>query len=505
MAVHGPILTVSPGPDQQNRIDPNHMTDHEHAVTEYHAQFRRIVVRTLILFACAALLLAAGRVLHDWQPSRRAIPLVTGDVLYYRAATFGTHHVPPGLPGIVRRLPTPLRTQIGRALRIGPAPGQHITPEPRLVLWFDDTHPSITNRTAPVPIEWMLADQHGRTAGPKTRTWLQPGGPRLTYVEFPASPRRDRFLQLHAFAQGATPNPIPAGHTIFLNPYRATVSDWESDPLPLTHTNGAVECTLFTLVTGVGPNTQWTFEPKDRFALSGQPADPGAEPQTCALFSFREPENPRAPWTVAGVRLRDATGNNIVANSTSVSQASEFLLLAFSPSLWPDETWQLEVQGKRTANATFNKDEIVEFRALPLPPQGHIQPIDRVIHRGNLELRLQELENRPPLADPSYHHHSDLPAASLSVSNLDPDQFVDLVEVTDDQGRILKPGGWSRTHDEPVTFRFAIRAIPEGAQTLNIRLAVHRGRSFLFQVRPELCPAEGWSFRLPDLPPVSQD
>jgi hypothetical protein len=464
------------------------MTNEETAQIEYRIQFRRIVVRTILLIACAALFLAVGRVLRDWQPDRRAIPLITGDILYYRGITFGTNHVAPGLPRLVQAMPSGLRNSIARYLRLAPGSGQHFTSEPRLVLWLDDTHPFLTNRTAPISMEWMLGDASGVTAGPKVWTSLAPGRPGLVRLEFEAFPRRSRILQLRAFARVMTGPIRPAGSLVVPNLYRSFAPEWESDSLPLTRTNAGLECTLLALPTGVGSGTQWTWEEDATITLSCEPADSESELRTAGAFSFWDPDGVDGDWTIANVLMNDATGNELSSKSASTSSGHGVILYSFEPWLWPEETWRLDVWAKRTAKAKFTPEERYDFRAVPLPPEGESRRIDRVIRRDGHQVRLESID-----------HESSGPDSQIkvSVSNLAEGFYLDLIEVLDDQGRVLSQAGWSMGHGNPTEARFFIREISRDAQTIDIHLAVHRGRPFVFQLRPERAPTNGWSMRFP--------
>jgi hypothetical protein len=466
-----------------------HMMNEEKAAqTEYKIQFRRIVVRTFLLIACAALFLAVGRVLRDWQPDRRAIPLITGDILYYRGTTFGTHHVAPDLPRLVQALPSGFRKPIVRYLRLAPGSGQHITSEPRLVLWLDDTHPFVTNRTAPVSMEWMLGDASGATAGPKVGSVLAPGQPGLVRLEFEAFPRRSRILHLQAFAR-IMEGPIrPAGSLVVPNLYRNLTTEWGSDPLPLTRTNAGLECTLLALPTGVGSKTQWTREEDATVTLSYDPADSTSELRTTAAFSFRDPTGLDEDWTVANVLMHDATGNELASKSASTSSANGVILFSFNPYLWPEETWRLNVWAKRTAKARFTPEEQFDFLGVPLPAEGQTRLLERVIRRNEREVRLESIDHQ------SAGRNSQI---TVTVPNLGEGLYLDLIEVIDDRGRPLSQAGWSMSHDNPGEARFAIHEIPHDAQTIDVRLAVHQGRPFVFQIRPERASTNGWSMRFP--------
>jgi hypothetical protein len=476
------------------------MTNETRAQIEYQTQFRRIVVRTVLLIACAALFLAVGRVLRDWQPDRRAIPLLTGDVLYYRGATFGTNHVAPGLPGLLRRLPSTLRDPIVRYLRLAPGSGQHWTSEPRLVVWLDDTHPLVTNRTAPVTIDWKLGDQSGATAGETVSSSLSSTQPGLIRLEFDAFPRRARILHVQAFTRLMAGSMRPAGGLMVSNPYRSTVVEWESGSLPLTQTNAGLECTLLALPTGVGSRVEWKWEEDASVTVSCEPEDLGGELQSAGLFSFRDPGGPAPDWTVANVRLSDATGNQLRSTSTSTSPGHGVVLFSFKPSLWPDETWRFEVLAKRTATAAFTAEEQFYFEGVPVPPEGDTERIDRVIRRGDLEVRLEQLEHHPPLGGRSGYRNADLSQLTVTVRNLAEGDYIDLIELIDDQGRPLPGAGWSMHGGNPAEIRYWIREIPSGARTIDARLAVHTGRPFVFQVRPERASTNGWSMRLPAEP-----
>jgi hypothetical protein len=318
------------------------------AQSEYQAQFRRIVIRTVLLIACAALLLGVGRVLRDWQPERRAIPLATGDIVYFRGATFGTEHKAPNPPWLMQWFPSFLRGSLVRYLRLSEEPGQLTTVEPRLVLWLDDTHPFVGNRETAVTVHWMLGDQTGELSGSKGLSRLPAGGPGLIPVEFEVYPRRSRILQLQAFTRDVAGVLRPAGNLIVSNPHFTAATEWEPQPLPLVQRNGSVECTLLALPTGIKPPARWNAEEDASLTLTCQPAEPGNEVRTTAIFSFLEPGEGAADWTVERIVLSDAPGNVVEPSTTFTTRAPGIVLFSFGPALWPEDTWRMEVWASRT-------------------------------------------------------------------------------------------------------------------------------------------------------------
>jgi hypothetical protein len=463
------------------------MTDQERAQLEYQAQFRRIVGRTILLIACAALLLAVGRMLSEWQPSRRAIPLITGDILYYRGVTFGTNHVAPGLPRLVHVLPAALGNRIAHHLRLAPGSAPHSTSEPSLVLWLDDTHPFVTNRTATVSIDWMLGDATGAIAGPKVQSSLTPGRPGLIRLEFKAFPRRSRILQLQAFTRVMSGSVRPAGSLSVPNPYRSLATEWEPDPLPLTQTNAGLECTLLALPTAVESDVHWTWDEDTKVTLFSEATQFENDRSTAGLFSFRDSQSSDETWTVANVRMSDATGNQLASSATSAWSQHGFILFSYGPSLWPDQTWRLDVDAKRTAKAIFTPQEQFLFENVPVPPEGQTKLIERLIRRDDIEVRLEKIE---------HHSTANNRVITVTVLNLAERHYLDLIEVIDDQGRAFRGAGWSMSHGNPVEARYFFHEFPAGAQTIDVRLAVHPGLPFTFQVRPERATTNDWSMTI---------
>jgi hypothetical protein len=335
----------------------------DRAASESQAQFRRIVVRTMLLMAFAALLLGVGRVLGDWQPEHRAIRLATGDILYFRGATFGTEHEAPNPPRLMQWLPSFLRDPLVRYLRLSNESGRLTTVEPRLVLWLDDTHPFVGNREKPVTIHWMLGDQTGEPSGARQLSRLPAREPGLIAVEFEVYPRRSRILQLQAFTPDMTGVLRPAGHLIVSNRHFTAATEWEPQAMPLVQVNGSVECTLLALPTGVKAQAEWTTEEDASITLTGEPAEPGNEVRTTAVLAFRGPGVETADWTVEKIVLSDAPGNVLQPSNTSTTRGPGIMLFSFGPGLWPEDTWRIELLARPVGHelSPANEENVRSF------------------------------------------------------------------------------------------------------------------------------------------------
>ncbi|MCP5517756.1 MAG: hypothetical protein H7A45_10940 [Verrucomicrobiales bacterium] len=452
-----------------------------------------------------ALLVAAGLILGGtalWPGrSRTALAVPGGPVVRYIGATHGTNHTAPVDSPLVSILPGSLRDLVRQTFGT-PRQGvsTYTTYEPSLAVWIESapTAPSGGGAPGGMPIGLLglLADANGVEAGGEQ--WLNLpaailANPRVDFFSFGAVPRRSRQLTLRLYDQPGAEDHSLVGELALPNPLHGAWPIWEPERLPLTRTNEDLECTLLHLVTGI------RIDPVSSTAAGGcafPPARPGDTSGAAAVFRFARAGVPDDEWTVGARRITDATGNSLKSGRVISPRLTDCVVHAFAPVLWPDEVWDLDVWARRTETARFDEADLIVLDDIAVPPNGETNRLDRAFLRHGIEIKVESFAHQPP-PSPGGHSTRDLTRLNVKPRGLPEGCFLDLVELTDQTGRELKPVASFQEGPPQRAMVWAFHSVPEGAQRLRLRLALQQGRHFRFRVQPERAPTNVAQIELP--------
>lgn len=403
----------------------------------------------------------------------RTVRLPNGARVTICGVTYGTNHLAPRWPPWMRLLPRSVEPWVRKRAPNLPWFRDITTGEPMLLLWLA-TRPPITN-TLPLAA-LMLADENG-----------QAGGRLLAFnsfsASFPAFPRRATNLSLLWFQDERHGLRLVAKNT-FQNPARFTAPSWPAETMPITRSDGDLECTLeaasFVTILRTKSST-WIGSTQPVDAIPAQPGDPFMN--AAALLSFRQHGMPTDTWTIEAVDMRDATGNNLKSDSVSSGIEADRSWFYWSPQLWPNETWEVRFCAKRTADAVFTKDELARFTDLPLGASGTTAPWRRHINLPELKITLEDFTPHRTIDYGYGVVQTNLSELRLTASESD----FDLLKVADDRGKRYHPYAISMA-GQPGTYNYTytFKDIPLEATNLNIDIAFQRPRYFTFRIKPQL-------------------
>lgn len=441
------------------------------------------------------LLLLAGLtiVLLGWtvatfihRPILRSVPLSNGVNFRVLGLTYGTNHVSPGPFRLRHRLPPKLQAWIEKTFRL-PAPVRRTTSDPRLVVWYGWSPGVVTNFTGVVSLELNLGDDHGIASGKREWVSLSPRMRQPHAVEFPAFPRRSASMRLLVFERAANGDSTPRGEFELPNPCPGDWEPWEPEALPIMRRSGEFQMTLERVLTGVDGSTSVRREAGGKHTLICRPGDAGEENSTTLLAAFTLGDESAREWMFNRVELRDPTGNLAESSSTGWSYAGDRLNFHFSPSLWPDDVWDLTVWAKRARSGEFAPDEMVSRFSLPLPDLGTKLELNDELVAGAATIRFESFEYKRPVTGDSWSS-SRSSRLELVFTRPDENTYVDLIRVEDDRGREVEIGSWSTGGGTALglTRGYSFKDISTNARTMHFDFAIHRGHKLTFRVQPEL-------------------
>ncbi len=450
--------------------------------------------RWLVWLGCAGtLILLAALFLGGVWAIRRGpsaeITLSDGTKLRFLGTTYGTNHLAPGGASLVSRLPRPVRFVCFRVFH-WQTPARLTTPEPVLKAWFERSGPRAAARGRPfatagpvLDLEMSVADATGFLVGGGVRWFNLLLGGGATFADLKAFPRRMTDFDLVVLQRNpGLASSTPLTRIRLRNPLGTTWPKWRGDPLPATQTNGNLQCILVSLQAGLGNGITFRGQPDGGSTVITDPAAEDEERHVGVVVRFAEDGQPTKDWTLASAELRDATGNHVESSSTSLALAEDGIHFLFAPSLWPAEVWEVGLWAKRTPEAAFSSDEVVELKGVRLPKTDEALKLGQEFQRGGLQLVFKQFVRRAAISDGSYSSRQ-LSELALTVSPLPEGSYVDVARVVDNRGRKSAPVSSSIGGTE-LTFGF--RDIAADAETLDFTLAVHRGRKFVFRAQPEL-------------------
>jgi len=449
--------------------------------------------RWLVRLGCAGtvVLLTAVFLGGVWAVRRgpaTEITLSDGTRLRFLGTTYGTNHVAPGRLPLMSHLPRPVQLVFGRVFHWQP-PARMITPEPVLKAWFERVAPPsaagsgpLATPGAPVDLDLDVTDAADFPVG--VAHWFTPIlGAGAMSADMQAFPRRTTDFDLVVLQRNPGTATLTRLMQIHLhNPLGTSWPVWHGDPLPATRTNGNLQCVLVSLQAGLGNGITFRGNSGGGSTVIADPAAEGEERHAGVVARFAEEGQPTKQWTLASAELRDATGNHVGSSSTSLAWSEDGVHFLFAPSLWPAEVWEVGLWAKRTPEAAFSADELVELKGVRLPKTDETLKLGREFQRGGLQLVFKQFVRRAAISGGAYSSVQ-LSELALTASPLPGGSYVDVARVVDDRGRKSAPVSSSIGGTE-LTFGF--RDIAADAETLDFTLAVHRGRKFVFRAQPEL-------------------
>ena len=447
----------------------------------------------MVRLGCAAtLVLLATLFLGGVWAIRRGpsaeITLSDGTKLRFLGTTYGTNHVAPGRFALMSHLPRPVQFFFGHVFHWQP-PARLTTPKSVLKAWFERSDPRAVARggpfAAPGPVldlEVSVADAAGFPVG--VAHWFAPiPGAGAMSVDVMAFPRRLTEFDLVVLQRNpGIVSSTPLTRIRLRNPRGTSWPKWRGDPLPAVRTNGNLQCILVSLQAGLGNGMTFRGNSDGGSTVIADPAAEGEERHVGVVARFAEDGHPTKDWTLASAELRDATGNHVESGSTSLAFSDDGIHFLFAPSLWPSEVWEVGLWAKRTPEAAFGSDELVEMKSVRLSKAEETLKLGQEFQRGGIQLVFKQFTRRAAISDGSYSSMQ-LSELALTASPLPEGTYVDPVSVVDNRGRKSVPVSSSIGGTE-LTFGF--RDIAADAETLDFTIAVHRGRKFVFRAQPEL-------------------
>jgi hypothetical protein len=369
---------------------------------------------------------------------------------------------------------------------------------PQFFVWFQwkETNAPL-GRTMPQLIA-RLADQKGVERGAVSYPAFSDGVP-LSYVEFPAIPRRSQILQLnfYPFFVGLTDLVTSVS---FTNPLYGHFPEWKPEPVPAVKKTGDLEVRLVNLMTGIRQSGSVPVLANGKQGIGFQPAQGGIHLATFFDVLSSSTRGTNEEWVVQSAELSDATGNIIASpayvgsSGPGVSPMVHIGEYRFSlpGALWPDEpAWRLKLELKRKSG--FTPEEFVTFANVPVPKIGttNFAPFTNIV--GGVQIVLKEfLENgdrtnirypRGTNANYFVNDHTPETLVAVELPGHPEGVAVDFVKMVADTDEIFQEHGntW-----RPFYRAASLRFIPSNVKTVDITWVVQKMRSMEFLVKPPL-------------------
>ncbi|MCX6901985.1 MAG: sigma-70 family RNA polymerase sigma factor [Verrucomicrobia bacterium] len=300
-------------------------------------------------------------------------------------------------------------------------------------------------------------------------------------------PRRGNEVYLRLLDNGELlaefkiPNPAPGPHPV-----------WTAQPVPVRATDGDLEVALAGFRT-----YQTSRETTAKRRLF---------PRTECVFSFRENNRETVAWVPVTIELADATGNHWVASQNHAKVENGAVRTECLGALWPGESaWKLRGEFRRSAE--FPANELLHVSNIRMPdPDGVSEPhttydwngakveVAAVIgtsvnHRtfGDNLRNARTSEDRKRWARLI---NSEQSKGCVSVvfdgEILSRNRRLTFVSATDEQGHAVQLAAQHEPEDIKAArpFSFALQ-VPEGAQELNLIVAVSETRFLEFLAKPD--------------------
>ncbi len=453
-----------------------------------------------IWLVLAALLTLGVATVVTWSVATRPAPqfVTLSDGVKYRfvGVTWGTNHINPGdslaarvtdhLPG---RWAAYVRAKFGARLSL-PAP--YVTSEPSLCVWLSPDGSNVPAGSV-VVMYCMLADGQGVEAGEGSQVGYSTGQFPRQPAAFRIVPRRSRYLECHflGITMVGLGNQPPANGSIrFANPLYGQHPVWQPEVLPATKRTGEVAVQLTNCFVGVRVSS---LNPATGGFTNGYwPTARGVEATTEFGWLIEPARATDESWEIQSIELSDATGNHLGGETLEwaglpgswVEQPpphrSYFAngMYFVDGTLWPDET---AVRVRLALKRTFDRptEDLVTFHNLPInrPNATNGTALTNLVQGVPIRMRNfpDQSSGSSATAGPGrYCFELELPGPQSGL-------VVDLVGITTDLGdelRYVNPREYG-------TFRsFNFSALPAGAKSVNVKLAVQKLRTVDFFVKP---------------------
>jgi hypothetical protein len=432
---------------------------------------------TLVLVALAALALMLGGTawaLLQVPPPLQVARLPDGTELRLEAVTMGREHRYVGGPRwrrlLARVLPSGWLDRTGwkvhsyRTLQAG-----------TLVFWT--TRPMPLNALAG-PQDWpsIVFDEHGcQTKSFTVLNWQDLVSSRMTEAFGAlAYPRRGQTVGLRVGSPvGVGTAPTPAEFRV-TNPAPGPYPVWRPEPMPIARRDGEMTFTLTGLTTGLeGPGPTL------------QRAAPGKPIWSRASFHITESDRPSDGWTVAGLTLSDATGNEVQPDAFSQYRHEGRAHFALKGGLCAEEpAWKLRAEFAQTRG--FEPGDLWVVRGVPIAKRGRLVDTRVSFTRHGVTARLLGIAGSAAQA-PNGMAMGGFPAAYVQAPARLKGLHLTLVQARDDRGRTIQS---TRTGTADVGwYSFSLPAHTD-ARSVDLTFALHRSRFAEFVARPSRLPAK---------------
>ncbi len=298
-----------------------------------------------------------------------------------------------------------------------------------------------------------------------------------------AYPRRDRKMVLRAMSYGQRGQQIAKEQFVVSNPARnKSFSNWATEPLPDTQSDGDLDVTLNKLVA----DAQLPYNPN---GISKN--DPAGK---CVQIDFDVQQKGQSVtnWHPVRVETTDATGNDVkgwINNYRQFSQTGDPTAYFYQPGLWPDEpAWKLRLEFSRTSG--FGDDEIWAVTNVPVRPGTQQDAWNGFGNSSRTKTAFAEaivngihLKLFPAI---QYQDQNNGGGQSVAFSlKADPDpeaegMRITVLKATDDQGRVLQNRGtsWGSGNYQ---YQYSNA---RNVKVLNLTIALHKSRFVEFTVKP---------------------
>lgn len=291
-----------------------------------------------------------------------------------------------------------------------------------------------------------------------------------------AFPRRGRELTLRFFYAERDGTWAEAAAMTVPNPVSGPFEDWKANAWPAAQTNGNLVVSLMEFEAG---GAQRRF----RSGLSGFWK---RLPGTHCAFAVQQTGRTLAPWTVRSLQFSDATGNRWKPDNFvcwAEDEAEPRLHTSMPGALWANEpAWDVRVELSRTND--FAPEELLTLKNIPVPPPGEVIELRDMHFVNGLDVEVRSIADATAELEQSHKWLQEKGKMNLALTlhGESEGKRVSLVSVRDDRGRPVP------FKDRPETYTrrelvFGFEA-PEGAKSLEFKVAVHESRFVEFRAKP---------------------
>ena len=428
------------------------------------------------------------------RPAPQFVTLSYGVKYRFVGVTWGTNHINPGdslAARITDHLPERWAAYIrGKyAAKLG-LPPPYTTAEPSLCVWLSPDGPNLP-AGAVVVLYCMLADGQGVEAGEGGRMDCHGGPTPRQPAVFRIVPRRSEYLECHFIGVtmvGLGDQPPATGSIRFANPLYGRQPVWQPEVLPATKQAGDVAVQLTNCFTGVQVRSM--NPATGEFTNGYWPAGRGVEATTQFDLLIKPTRANDESWEIQSIELSDALGNRLGGKTSEWSGYPGSWIEQPPPrrsyfangnyfvdgTLWPDEpAVRLQTALKRTAG--WPAEDLVVFKRLPInrPSATNGVTLTNMVH--GIPLLMRNFANQSAGSSAGtgrFCFEIELPSPESGL-------VVDLVGITTDTGDELQYVN-PREYGHFRSFNFS--AIPGGAKSVNVKLAVQKLRTVEFFVKP---------------------